>query len=162
MLYKLVSCSYDKVFYGGTINTTRQRLQNHIELYRKYRNTGKGRYSPSFELFYNSECIHDIKLIKITSVKCEDKDHLNAKVWELVENDTSGKCLNLQAKHTHTDKCGCIDKATKTPLVKCRNEKTKPKRTDEKIRCECGADYTKSNKARHYKSKKHQKYINEQ
>jgi len=34
------------------------------------------------------------------------------------------------------------------------------KNVNQNVLCECGKIYTKSNKARHMKSKKHKKYIN--
>ena len=78
------------------------------------------------------------------------------KQWR--ENNTEK--IKIKKKHSY-------EKNKEIILKKCKEYQTKNKekirkRQNTVINCECGNNYTKANKARHIKSKKHLKFIEQQ
>ena len=148
-IYKLTDNS-DKVYYGSTIKSLKKRLIGHK--------------TPSNGCRSN---IMDRDSMKIECIE-EFNHHLDFILKELLTKRESyyiknNECINLvipgrTKKEFRTEYC---EKNKERIAFKRKeyNEKNSLKR-NEKINCECGSKYTHNNKSTHFKTKKHQKFIN--
>ena len=121
----------EEKYIGSTCNLTR-RLYCH-----------KSRTYNSNDKRYNEKLYVNIRLVEWVNVECE--------ILETCEKDTR----HIREQHF-------ID-TLKPTLNTFRVIKDKDyfKQWDIHINCECGGKYSKSHKLRHFKSKKHLKFISE-
>ena len=140
-IYKIVDHTTGNIYVGSTKQKyLSQRLENHR---RKYKSCLQGYqdYTSSFKILENGN--YDIVLLE--NVNCETKDQLFKRERFYIE---SLECVNkTTAGRTKKE----YHEANKESLNKIRLKI---------IECECGSSIQTCEKARHYRSKKHQTFIN--
>jgi len=154
-LYRIVSPNHDKVYIGSTVETLEQRFSKHKQK----------RDCMSREIIDAG----DARIEEIEAFPCLDKYQLEDREAELQLADWCG-CVNKmvagamrraggeqaynKAYYTaHADEI----KAKKKVYREANKEKLRAQRS-KKCTCSCGGTYRHSNKARHLRSKRHQKY----
>ena len=173
LIYKII-CKTDDTFcyIGSTFNILSQRWREHKCKYNKWiKNKKKEKCSiyPYFEkLGIENFKMVEIKKYKVCAENTYDKTHL--KVYEtlhyLKHKNSVNEIIPFDPLcNKKKNKQEYYKKNKKEILQKLKNkyEKNKDKIQEErkiKIECECGGKYTKTHKARHLKTKKHQNYIN--
>jgi hypothetical protein len=181
-IYKIVNYENDDVYVGSTCEPTlARRLSGHVRDYKGYLN-GKTHYITSFDVIATGN--YDIQLIE--AYPCANKMELHAregywiKQMECVNRHVAGRQRHESDKayrennrieiairnkvYRETNKAK-IDKYQKIyrdankDKIKARYEKTKDK-LNAKVECICGVTHIFQYRARHRRTKNHQKYIN--
>jgi len=169
-LYRIVSPNHDKVYIGSTVETLEQRFSKHKQK----------RNCTAVQIIDAG----DARIEEIEAFPCLDKYQLEDREAELQLADWGG-CVNkyvagamrragglpaynkayyeahldeLKANHkvyreAHADKI----KAKKKVYREANKEKLRAQRST-KCTCSCGATYRRDDKARHLRTKRHQKY----
>ena len=153
-IYKLVDNTTDKIYIGSTCESTlARRLAGHVGDYKRFMN-GKFRNVTSFEIIKN--CNYDIILLELCP--CESKDLLHQRERYYIE---TLECVNkVIVGRTRTNKEYYDDNKE---LISEKQKKYNVDNKDlinEKHDCKCGGKYTTANITKHFKTKKHQKYLN--
>ena len=172
IVYKIKpKCEHNEedVYFGSTHHILNQRWSKHKSSYKRWKN-GKGNKVYSFILFdkygienceiialeefenLTSEALKEKEALFIISFKCVNKNipnnfknNPNYQIDYFKEYYTNNKEEHLKyLKEYYID-----NKEHLTILSK------------EKFVCECGGEYIRANKARHFKTKKHQEYLND-
>ena len=173
-IYKIECNITGLVYIGSTCKKKLSgRMTGHRSQYKKYLNR-KGKYYSSFRVMENK----DYDIILIEDYPCDSKDQLFAR-----ERYYTNKieCVNIRKNQGRSLELGLkehkkeyykenVDKIRKyyeenseKILSKCKEyrDENKEKRY-EKFTCPCGGKYTHCSRARHFKTKKHLKYLEEQ
>jgi hypothetical protein len=151
-IYKIEPiCDHDEneVYIGSTTKRLLcQRMDTHRADYKLWLKGGRGKVM-SFKLFdkYGVEnCI--ITLLETARVRT--KDQLKAKEVHFIQTI---KCVNKHIPgRTHTEIC---------KQYRVENREQIRAKQNVKFVCECGGRHTYVNKTVHFRSEKHQKYVNE-
>jgi len=159
-IYKLTSDKTNDVYIGSTIQRLCNRKAKHKYDYKRYLK-GECNYTKSYELIKYDDC----KIELIINYPCKDRKELETKEGEYIKNM---KCINIYiagrtSKERDYYKYHNNEKYKKNKLLSQKKsyEKRKNQISEKrkvKIKCECGSTFRKSDKARHYKTKKHMSY----
>lgn len=138
-IYKLCSSHTDKVYVGSTCERLLcMRFSGHRRSYRHWQK-GKYRFVSSFDIIKYPDAYIEL----VESYPCNNKDELRQREGYWIKQLD---CVNRRIEG-RSMKQYRID--NKKQIQEKRNVKTD---------CPCGGRYTHPNKAKHMKSKKHQKY----
>lgn len=163
-IYKIVCNVTGNIYIGSTCEPTlARRLAGHRYSYKSYLN-GKHDYVTSFKIIQNN----DYDMVLIESYPCETKDQLHARERYYIE---SIECVNKNIPHsTPKESVKKYYENNKKQIQEYNKEYQKQyyqqnkeiihDKKKEKYNCECGGIYSLDNKARHFKSIKHIKYLN--
>ena len=166
-IYKIECNITGLVYIGSTCKKKLSgRMTGHRSSYKKYLNH-KGKYYSVFKVMENK----DYDIILIEDFPCNSKDQLFAR--ERYYTNTI-ECVNLCKGQGLLLELG-IQEYNKQHSVKYRSEnavqiKEKKRvyyennkdKLNEKFTCSCGGKYICHNRLRHFKTKKHLKYLEEQ
>jgi hypothetical protein len=171
-IYRIIHLESDVQYVGSTFNELRKRWQMHKKDYNTW--LGGDKSTISIYPFFNEHGIEKFKLILIKSYDVIDRKHLMMfeQLWinnlkSVNENSPfqidrfyrqdyrikNRDELNLKQKEYYN-----INKTTIKQRDKERYEANKEK-INAKYQCECGGKYTHQHKASHAKSKKHQRWL---
>lgn len=158
-IYKLVSNVTGDVYYGSTCNSLKKRLSKHKINYKVFLK-GKTNYTSSFKIIETG----DYKIELVENYACLCRKQLESIERVYIENYN---CINKYIPNRTRKEYGITyyqdNKEKKDKQMKKYREKNRDrlrKQQGEKNICECGVHYTRSHKARHFRTKKHQKYLN--
>ena len=166
-IYK-IECNVTGLIYIGSTCKKKlsQRMTGHRSQYKKYLNH-KGKYYSVFKVMEND----DYDIILIEDYPCNSKDQLFARE-RYYTNET--ECVNLCKGQGLLLELG-KQEYNKQHSVKYRSEnavqiKEKKRvyyennkdKLNEKFTCSCGGKYICRSRLRHFKTKKHLKYLEEQ
>ena len=148
-IYKLVSPHTDEIYIGSTVQRLCHRLSGHK------RDCREGKVNTNKKLFELGE----VKIILIEDFPCDRKEELIKRERYYIENfDCVNKCI---PGRTHKE----YYQVNKEKILKQKkeyyheNQEKILEKKKEKLNCECGTTSTIDHKARHEKTKKHQKYL---
>jgi hypothetical protein len=173
-IYKIIDATNGDVYIGSTCKTLEERLKAHQYNYKSYLN-GDLKYMSSYNILKNNN--YSIELLE--NCVCESKIELKERERFYILNN---KCVNRNIPN-RTDKEYYRDNQDKikeyrqehqnkmkeynNEYYKQNQEKLRQyyqdnkEKINKKFTCECGGCYTFQNKARHFKSLKHQNYLKE-
>ena len=182
-IYKLVCDATPIVYYGSTIQTLARRFIQHknlkdcaskelfdkgnvsIELIEEYPCNNKAELE-SRERFYIEFMLknftHRIICNKLIPTRTR-KEHREANKNQIAERDRLYYQANLEkiSKRKKIYREANREKISEKGKEYYKlNKETIKEKKNEKFDCECGGRYLKSNKAIHFKTKKHLEYIN--
>ena len=155
-IYKIINDSIPgMVYYGSTCNTFARRIVQHKRL----------RYSSRVLFEYGNP-----QMILVEKYPCNDKMELTMRERYYIENN---ECVNKQIpgrtdkeyREANKEQISIKKKdyrQTKKEKIKEYYEVNKEQfslKRKEKMTCECGSSFRISDKARHYRSKKHNSFI---
>jgi len=162
-IYK-IECNVTGLIYIGSICKKKLsgRMTEHRSRYKKYLN-GKKKYLSSFKVMENN----DYDIILIEDYPCKSKDQLFARE-RYYTNEI--KCVNIhknQGRYLELGETKYKQEYNQIHKehIKEYNRQYREINDDyrkEKFTCLCGGKYVCSNKSFHLKTKKHQKYLEEQ
>ncbi len=142
-IYKIVDLDSNKCYIGSTCEPTlARRLAKHVSNYKQYLK-GKGTYISSYIIL----AMDDYDIVLLEKYPCNSKDELHAKeryYSQLLP------CVNKNKNQ------GLINELGQKEYRKQHYEKNKfeiQQRNEQQFECQCGQRI--SDKARHYRSKKH-------
>lgn len=159
------------VYYGSTTKTLDERKQKHIYDYRAYLK-GQTKYVTSYDIIKNNNYI--FKIMEI----CNEKDRKKREGFYVRNFKCVNKCIpsrtlteyfieyniiNREKKSNYRKEYNIINREKKRKKDKDYYETNKEKiseKRNRKFTCECGSNYTHSNKSRHEKTQRHQNYKN--
>jgi len=172
-IYKIIDNTNGNIYIGSTCKKLCQRLAQHRADYKQYL-AGKYHYVTSFKILENNN--YDIILIE--NCPCDNKEQLKAKERYYIESldcvnkyitgrtmkeyqqDNKEKLSEYQKMYKQEN----IEKLKKYREDNKENSQKYRKNNKDKLRkkfdCECGGHYSYGHKAEHFKTKKHQDYIN--
>ncbi len=134
-IYKIMSHLGDKIYIGSTTkNLLSQRMVEHRKGYNEWK-AGKRTLTTSYKLF-DEYGIDNCIIILVEAYPCNSKDEKNAKEAYYIQN------------------CECVNKYIpgRTPKKYYEDNILAVKiRQQTIVECECGVNYSTSNKARHIK-----------
>ena len=144
-IYKLTSSQTDKVYIGSTIKSLNARFSDHKCDYKRWLKSQMHNIS-SYDLLQFA----DVKIELIKEFPCETKKELEKEEGKLIlENNSVNKHVAGRTK-TESNK-----------IYRHKNKEKIYEKGKEKFPCECGGKYIYGNKSRHFKSKKHLKFVNQ-
>jgi hypothetical protein len=150
-IYKITSAQTDNVYVGSSTRTLHLRLKEHKNHFKSYKN-GKANYCTSFEVIK----YEDVAIQLLEEIEFDDRKELLKRERYYIE--TINNIINKRIP-------SLTQKESFKRYEDTHKEKRKQYRIDNamnikaKCDCECGGKYTRSVKARHFKSKKHINYI---
>ena len=142
-IYKLTSSHTEKVYIGSTINSLNDRFSKHKYDYKRWLKSQMNKIT-SFDLLQ----YEDVKIELIKEFPCETKKELEKEEGEIILDNN---CVN---KHV----AGRTKKESDR-IYRHKNKEKIKEMMNEKFTCDCGGNYTYKNKLRHFKSKKHLKFV---
>ena len=153
-IYTIRSYKSDEVYVGSTTQTLSLRMSKHRTGYKLFMN-GTSKYVSSYEILKFDDAY--IELIKY--YPCNSKTELDREegIWI-----RKMECVNRRIEG-RTKKQYRIDNKESIKEYKAQHYidnigKIKEYKT-QKFKCQCGSKYTLNNKAKHFKTNKHQLYI---
>lgn len=166
-IYMIKSHKTDQVYIGSTIQTLKRRMRKHISNYNKWirENKNGGICSSAILLKYDDAYIELIELYP-----CESNMEKCKREGELVkEYKEKNLCVNIlipgrssvQWYEDNKEKKKEYRERNKEKMKEYRerNKEKMRKQQSKKYECTCGGSYRRSNKKRHERSKKHQRYL---
>ena len=165
-IYCIKSNQTNKVYYGSTIKPLDIRFYGHKRQYKLYLN-GKFGYMTSFDILQYDDAYIEL----IEEYPCKNKKQLERREGEIIKFNEN--CVNKRIEGRTQKEWREINKDKICENNKEYYEKNKEKmnkynkeyyeknkdKINEKIYCECGGKYVYRNKAEHFKTKKHLKFI---
>jgi hypothetical protein len=164
-IYKIVCNITGDVYYGSTTQALSRRIGKHRSEYKTWLKCGRGNVT-SYKIIARGD--YDICLVE--KVICESKEELHQKERSWIE---SNDCVNryipgrTKSEWREANREGISEK--KKAYYEANREKQKvwyeanrekiATRDGAKVQCGCGTTHNYGNKARHAKSKKHQKWL---
>jgi hypothetical protein len=170
-IYKLTSSHTDKIYIGSTTKSLNNRFSNHKWFYKSWLKSQTNKIT-SYDLLKYT----DVKIELIKEFPCETRKELEKEEGKLIlENNCVNRCVVGRTKKEYRDENKEKIKENKKEYYQENKEKIKENKKEyyqenkekikemrhEKIACECGSQYTYNNKSRHFKSKKHLKFVNQ-
>lgn len=178
-IYKLISYNCDNIYIGST---AKKRLSDRKSKHKADYNIwikGERTYVSSFELIKFDDC----KIILVESYPCKSRDELRSREQYWIEqfentvNKNRAYCSDeykkkfkkeCDKKYRQNNKEILSEKRKEKYIKNKEHEKEMMKKwrdnnrdyIKEKFDCECGSVYTRNGKSKHFKTKKHVKYIN--
>ena len=175
-IYKIIDNTNDNVYIGSTCKTLKERLISHKCSYNRFL---KGLYNnvKSFDIIKNND--YHIELLENCNIKTkqelfqreryyiENNECLNkvipgrSRIETIKAYNEANKDKQREYRDTNKDKVKAYREAyrnTNKDKIKAFRDANKDKQ-NEKCECECGGKFTISNKACHFKSTIHQKFI---
>tara|TARA_R110002073_G_C9049135_1_gene543729 strand:+ start:49 stop:537 length:489 start_codon:yes stop_codon:yes gene_type:complete len=156
IIYKLTDNS-NKVYYGHTTNTLKNRLSQHKANNNK--TSSKIMDSNSMKIECLEQYVYDINLRYM-----DYKDFLIKKESYYVKNF---ECINKKIPGRTMKECSKLwvennreDYYLKQKIYREKNKKQLAIKASVKYNCDCGGTYKHKHKSQHIKSIKHQKFIN--
>ena len=150
-IYKIVCNVTGKQYIGSTTKKYLcDRLSSHVCKYKMWKNE-KHHYVSSFAVVESG----NYNIILVEKCPCTSKEELYARERHFIE---SLECVNMMIPGRTEKEWREANK--ESIQEKCRQYREEHKiqlqqNQREKIVCECGVGYSRSNKARHLKSKQH-------
>jgi hypothetical protein len=149
-IYKLTSSQTDKVYIGSTIKSLDVRFSNHKAHYKSWLKSQINKITSSDLLQYD-----DVKIELIKEFPCETRKELEKEEGKLIlENNCVNKYVVGRTKKEYDKIYRHKNKEKYKEYVEANKEKI-----NEKFTCECGGKYIYYNKSRHFKTKKHLKFV---
>ena len=166
-IYKLTSSQTDKVYIGSTIKSLDVRFSNHKAHYKSWLKSQINKITSSDLLQYD-----DVKIELIKEFPCETRKELEKEEGKLIlENNCVNKYVVGRTKKEYDKIYRHKNKEKYKEYVEANKEKVKEhkkkyveankEKINEKFTCECGGKYIYYNKSRHFKTKKHLKFVNQ-
>ena len=162
-IYKIISYQTDAVYYGSTIE---EKLTNRLAGHRKYYKgwlSGKSsnfRYVTSFEIVK----FDDAQIILVENYPCQTKYELQSREQHYIDKND---CINKNKAIIATERDE-YKKQYNKQYREDKKEKIKQQRKQhyddikkEVVICECGSKFLECSNRRHFKTKKHMKYLEE-
>ena len=140
-IYRITALETDKCYIGSTEKNLQSRFQRHRLAYNQYLK-GSKHYISSFEIVkYQSAKIELLEDFKCLSKKdLRKREGFYQQILNCVNKAIAGRTKKEWYMDNHTE------------IRAQSNAKTK---------CECGGCYTRQQKARHFRTKKHRDYLEE-
>jgi hypothetical protein len=162
-IYKIIDLVANKQYIGSTTIGLSQRLAQHVSSYKSYTN-GKGHFVTSFLIIENDN--YDIVLIEKCACNSKEELHVRESHYSQsmdcvnkVKNQGLKNLIGEKAyKHQHYEQ-NKLDISLKGKQYRAINDKSIKSKKNEKHVCDCGSNYTQSNKSQHCRSQHHQDYI---
>ena len=158
-IYRIVCNITGLTYYGSTCeDTLAKRLTKHKAFYKQYLK-GKKHSITSFEILKNE----NYEIVLVENYPCNSKDELCARERYYIENNICvNKIIPTRTKKEYWD----LNKEKIIELNKKyyekyyeKNQKELVEKAKQKYICECGSVFRISVKARHLKTQKHQRYL---
>jgi len=148
-IYKIVDNTNNNVYIGSTCEPIlARRLAKHIGNFKSYKK-GKFHFISSFKIFENG----NYNIVLIEDFPCENKNQLYARERYWTENIN---CININRNQGIMYELGLQEYNKEYNKEYYQDNKAK---LTEKFICYCGGCFTKKNKSKHIKTKKHQAYL---
>ena len=148
-IYKIIDRQSDICYIGSTCSDLKLRWSRHKDGYRRWLE-GDKKYNVSIYQYLEEYGIDRFKMILIKEYEVEDKTHLTA-YEQLWINKFRKTCINNNNPFR-------FQRLHKKDYNK-KNKEAIDKRKKEKFACECGGKYTRSDRAKHFKTRKHEEWL---
>ena len=174
-IYKLVDVGYNKCYIGSTVESLSNRIAKHRYSYKMWCSGKRTIKITAFDMF-DEFGVDNIKIEEIEKYPCKDKAELEAREGYFIKNsDCVNKTVAGRTKQQWMeDNKENIKRNNKiyyqnkrdTLLVKSNTyyQENKEKRKEYNTQpfvCDCGSTITINSKSSHFKTLKHQNYINQ-
>ena len=170
-IYKIVDVGYNKCYIGSTCEALSQRMARHRKDYRRFQRQQRN-YVSIFDLF-DEYGVENCKIELIEECDCNNVYELRRQEGQHIQTT---ECLNkIVAGRTRKDR---YEENKDAYLAQCkayrdthkeeRQRYYKAYREENRERiykitnCDCGGTYTHDHKARHFRTARHQKYVEQQ
>jgi hypothetical protein len=159
-IYKIEPLNGDEgdIYIGSTTKEyLSQRIDNHRSKYKLWK-TGKTTKLTSFDLF-DKYTVSNCKIILIENVNANSKDELRAREAFYIQLlKCVNKCVPLRTLKEYRD-AHKDDIKKFNDIYYIKNKEKIIENNKNKYDCICGSQCRHAGKAEHFRSKKHQKYL---
>jgi len=165
LIYTIRSHQTTDIYIGSTTQPLYKRIYQHKKNFNRWK-IGKYCYVSSFELMkYDDVYIELLELFPCSSKNelCRREGQLQREM-ECLNKNVAGRTMDEYIEE-NKDKIKIRKKEwfeankDKMKIQKKEYREKNKNKINEKFNCECGSKYTHKNKSKHFKTKKHQKYI---
>jgi len=158
-IYSIRSHQTDEIYIGSTIQPLHKRIHQHKSEYKKWKE-GKRDYTTSFKIIEYGDAYIEL----ICLYPCNSKEELHRREGEEMRNcDCVNKYIagRTEAEYRRDNK-ERLKKASSEYYKKNKEQLAVKKKikNKEKMTCECGSTFRRGEKARHYRTKIHLNFIN--
>ena len=155
-IYKIESDKGNKIYVGSTTTEyLSQRMRSHKYDYDALKRDPTRGKTKSFDLF-DEYGFDNCRIILIENCPCDSIDQLKAREAYYIK---SLECINRNIPQRLIKQYRIDNRDKLLKQMKEYRENNKEK-SNVKYNCECGSQYTHRHKADHFKTKKHQSFIN--
>ena len=167
-IYKITDIAYTKCYIGSTAQPLSKRFSKHKTDYKVWLN-GKRNKVSVFDLF-EEYGVENCKIELIENYECNSRNELERKEGEHIKNtDCVNKVIagrtmkqyqqdnkeTIAEQQRHWREENKEKKAEQDRLYQHNNKERISEQRSQKHVCECGSEYTLRNRSRHFKSKHH-------
>eukprot|EP00438_Fugacium_kawagutii_P008706 Skav236656 [mRNA] locus=scaffold3354:4255:4770:+ [translate_table: standard] len=159
-IYKIVDVGFNKCYIGSTCENLKRRFQRHKDHHIEYQN-GKRNLTTS-SLMFNEYGVENCKIVWIKDYPCNSKKELEAEEGR-IQSETD--CVNKYVAGRSGFQWRIDNEEHLKEYYKQYAQKNKERIKTKKnqiFNCECGSTYTYGHKTRHFKTDKHQQYLQTQ
>ena len=167
-IYKIVDAGYNKCYIGSTCEMLSKRMERHRKDYRRFKRQQRNHVSV-FDLF-DEYGIENCKIELIEDCVCNNIYELRRQEGHHIRNT---ECINkIIAGRTRKER---YEENKDAYLAQCKEYRDTHKEERQAyfkkyreenrhiiyniIKCDCGGSYSNNNKSRHFKTTRHQTYI---
>lgn len=149
-IYKIIYIGNENInitYIGSTFSTLRDRWYHH--------KLNKGKSGSAITNYFKDYGFEKFKIFLIKEYEVCDRKHLEMyeQLWM-----NKMKCINKQ----HSFQLLLKEyKSQKNKEWRKKNNESLKEKKNKKYNCDCGGNYIHSHEARHFKTKKHLKFINQ-
>jgi len=163
-IYKIIDNKSDLIYVGSTCEPTlAMRLAKHVACYKHWKK-GKMNFVSSFNIIENG----DYTIVLLEEFPCENNDQLRAREQYYKETIKSNNKINPYNGLTKQERCKKYYEGNREYFKNYYEENREyfknyyeenQEKINQKHTCPCGGNFTTSHKAHHYKTLKHQAYV---
>jgi hypothetical protein len=150
-IYKLVTFQSDEIYYGSTCSPLSKRLAGHRRDYKRW-NAGKRSYITSFKVVQYD----DTEIVLVENINCASKEQLYAAERKHIDSNT---CVNKVIPGRSAKEYGAKYYQDNKEVMCAQKRQYRQDNKDdinqkkrEKLLCECGEYFTRTNFLRHCRS----------
>ena len=189
-IYKIVDVGFNKCYYGSTTEPLSKRMERHKKSCKQFLETGK--IDTMVRVLFSEYGVENCKIILVEDFPCENKEQLLKQEGEHIRNNecVNKQIAGRSHKEYHDEYHDYFKQKRKDYYAKHREyyalrsreyreqhkeeiqERRKQSYKDNRDKillnqkrpftCECGATCVWNVKARHFRSKKHQQFLQQQ
>ena len=159
-IYKVVCLDTGRIYIGSTYLTLEHRLKIHETDYKTYLN-GNINFKYSYDIIkdgnYTIELIEDYPCNNRTELERQEGLHQRKAIA-----DDNVVCINKNIAGRTRQEYNADNREimlNKQKIYRENNREVLLEKKKEKFNCECGGKYTRTHKAEHLKSNRHQTYL---
>ncbi|MCR9103605.1 MAG: hypothetical protein NXI25_26910 [bacterium] len=158
-IYKITDVGYNQCYFGSTCESLSQRMARHRRRYKAYQDNKD--YCASTSLLFDEYGVENCKIELVENYPCNSKAELAKREGFYIQhNDCLNKRVAGRTQKEYQEQNADRVKETQKKWYVNHKEQVLQKQS-QMVNCCCGAIFRTSGKAEHERTKKHQRFLNQ-